>query len=306
MSHGPTRIPSKGVCIYCRRTGVLLTDEHIVPYSLGGQHVILKASCEKCADITKKFEQDVARELWGDARTSYNAPSRRKKERRSHVVLTDPLEGTKKLSIPVGEYPAPMVFYKMSQAGLLAGASEQEDGSAKWVLVAITDEKRLERFEQKHPGKLTATFRHVPDSFARLLAKIGYGQTLCSLDINDFNPICLPFILGSKRNLSYIVGGRVSIEDAVPQVGYRLSNHLFGTKDRAVIIAEIRLVANNATPTYHVVVGDVVGVENVRNVNSKLRASYFVEMPPQFDSPRVPPDSLHWMPTVWPLRHWNK
>jgi hypothetical protein len=29
--------------------------------------------------IAAQFERDVARELWGDARTGYNAPSRRKK-----------------------------------------------------------------------------------------------------------------------------------------------------------------------------------------------------------------------------------
>ena len=61
MSHGHTRIPTKGRCIYCGRADVRLTDEHFLPLSLGGQHVIEKASCHSCADITKKFEQLVAR-----------------------------------------------------------------------------------------------------------------------------------------------------------------------------------------------------------------------------------------------------
>src|ERR1700733_13961651 len=88
--HGPSRIPSKDKCIYCGKIEVELTDEHFLPLSLGGQHIIEKASCLECADITKKFEQDVARELWGDARISYNAPSRRKKQRPSHIKLEDP------------------------------------------------------------------------------------------------------------------------------------------------------------------------------------------------------------------------
>jgi 5-methylcytosine-specific restriction endonuclease McrA len=70
MSHGPTKYPPKSHCIYCGKNGVPLTDEHIVPFSLGGQHILQNASCLECADITKKFEQDVARELWGDARAS--------------------------------------------------------------------------------------------------------------------------------------------------------------------------------------------------------------------------------------------
>jgi hypothetical protein len=76
MSHGHTKISSKGVCIYCGRNDTRRTDEHVVPFSLGGQHVLLDASCA-CADITKRFEQDVAREMWGDARNSFNAPTRR-------------------------------------------------------------------------------------------------------------------------------------------------------------------------------------------------------------------------------------
>ena len=76
MTHGSTKIESKGACIYCGAADVKLTDEHIVPLSIGGQHVLLKASCNECNKITSKFELDVARGLWGDARNSYNAPSR--------------------------------------------------------------------------------------------------------------------------------------------------------------------------------------------------------------------------------------
>lgn len=45
-----------------------LTDEHVVPLSLGGQHILEDASCLDCADVTKRFEQDVAREMLGAAR----------------------------------------------------------------------------------------------------------------------------------------------------------------------------------------------------------------------------------------------
>lgn len=41
MTHGPTRIPSKGACIYCGARDVKLTDEHIVPRFLAGVARIL-------------------------------------------------------------------------------------------------------------------------------------------------------------------------------------------------------------------------------------------------------------------------
>src|SRR5262245_63413163 len=92
MPHGHTRIASRGACIYCGTRGVVLTDEHVIPLSLGGQHILEGASCRSCADITTRFERDVARDMWGDARSSYNVQSRRKKERKTHIFLADPAE----------------------------------------------------------------------------------------------------------------------------------------------------------------------------------------------------------------------
>ncbi len=304
MSHGHTRIDSKGACIYCHRSEVELTDEHIVPLSLGGQHVIRDASCHDCADITKKFEQDVARELWGDARTSYDAPSRRKKKRSTHVVLDDPSDRSRKLRVPFSEYPAPMVFYLMGRAGILLGLPNTVDVSKSWKLITVADEAKLKKFEKKYPGKLTGKFRHVPDSFARLIAKIGYGQALCSLDPGDFRPICLPYILGTRKNPSFVVGGQLNIAEPDPEMGYVLGSGGFGNLSRLMIISEVRLIANNHTPTYHVVVGDVTGRENVETVIRKLGVSDVV-MLSTGASPEESSEELHWMPQVWPLPFWN-
>jgi HNH endonuclease len=301
MPHGPTKFPSHRVCIYCGTADGRLTDEHVLPYSLGGEHILLAASCLKCADITKKFEQKVARDLWGDARSSYNARTRRKKERKREFILADPMGRALPVVVPSSQYPAAMVFYYMGRAGLLRGSDENIDYSPQWILKAIVDESRLQEFESKYPGRLTAQFRHVPDAFGRLLAKVAYCQILTSLAPNDFDAICLPYILGHKKNLSYIVGARTSIEDPEPGIGYRLSSNRFGTRTKQVLVAEIRLVANNHTPTYHVIVGKVEGMDRVSNVVERLDTRCSVDMPESFDIPREPPDDLHWMPRNWPL-----
>ena len=194
MSHGHTRIPSRGACIYCGATGVRLTDEHVVPLALGGVHILEGASCDDCSDITKRFEQDVARELWGAPRNSYNAPSRRKKQRSSHIVLTDPEQPGRTVKVPYSEYPAAMVFYKRTKAGLLEGLPETVDISSAWQLVAICDDAKAKAFLQKYNMKAPSKFRHVPDSFARMLAKIGYCHLLTELPVGSFRPICLPYI----------------------------------------------------------------------------------------------------------------
>ena len=300
MPHGPTRIPTKGACIYCGARDVRLTDEHILPLSLGGQHVIEKASCLNCADITKKFEQDVARELWGDARISYNAPSRRKKNRPTHIQLRDPDLPNRVVKVRYSDYPAPFVFYKMGKAGLLAGLHESIDTSSAWQFSTIVDEARANTFQEDFGIKLSAKFRHVPNSFARMLAKIGYGQVLASLDPGEFEPICLPYIIGSKSNLSFIVGGSMDVPPPDVDIGYNLQTISIGDSNRILLVTHLRLYANNHTPVYHVVVGEVSGVQRVQKALDKLGdgTDYIT---PDIIVSRSSGSLPHWMPVRWPL-----
>lgn len=304
MSHGPTRIPTRGACIYCKKAGIELTDEHVVPLSLGGRHILEDASCRACANITTKFERDVAREMWGDARNSYNAPSRRKKMRKTHIVLSDPDNPNRKFKVPYSEYPAAMVFYKMNRAGLLEGLPNSLDVSKAWQFSVIHDDTKAIQFKEKFGAKPTSRFRHVPDSFARLLAKIGYCNLLCTLDPDDFNPICLPYILGEKGNPSYVVGGTFELAAPVHDKGYILSTAGFTDGERLMLVAEIRLYANLHTPTYHVVLGDVIGRPKIAAVLAKIGPMEIAPMLAGLTHPSKIQD--HWTPSAWPLPHWAK
>lgn len=301
MAHGPTYYDSKGSCIYCGARGVRLTDEHIVPYSIGGSHVLRKASCNACADITKKFEQKVARDLWGIARTSFDAPSRRKKQRPKYLFMPYPNDSTQGMMVSTSEYPAGFVFYKMGRAGLLEGLPETVDVSKFWQMVVIDDHNRREKFHQQNPGKLVLSFRHVPNEFGRLLAKIGYGQVLTALDPSEFRPICLPYILGTKINVSFVVGGSLEEQSPEPNFGYSLKTVAFGTRESLVLMALIRLYANTHAPAYHVVVGDVCGATNVASVIRKLGSG---DLRPLAAGLNVDPGE-HWLPRTMPLPIWS-
>lgn len=238
MAHGPTYYESRGVCIYFGSSSVRLTDEHVVPLSLGGVHILRQASCLSCADITKKFEQKVARDLWGDARTSFNAPTRRKRERRTHIKYKDPDDANRVLMIPANEYPAIFVFYKMGQAGFLRGLADTVDVSNNWQMIVIEDDLRRINFLKKYAGKVVGQFRHVPHEFGRLLAKIGYCQLLTALDPDDFHAICLPYILDQKKNISYVVGGSMEDHPPLSGIGFRL----FGDDERQAAMREAEAV----------------------------------------------------------------
>lgn len=265
-----------------------------------------KASCQACAAITSAFELEVARNLWGDARTSYGAPTRhKKKERKTHQVLRDPKGLDSDIAVPMDQYPGVFVFYTMGPAGILVGRGRNEDLCGTWGFSTIVDEARLQALEKAHPGRVTASFKHVPASFGRLLAKIGYCQILCSLDADEFTPLCLPYILGTESNVSYVVGARTGIDAPQKGIGYSLKTLKVGSHDRIILSAEIRLFADSHSPTYHVVVGEAIGEERVRRIGEKLEATYSVTLAEDFEASAEPPDEFHWMPRIWPLPHWT-
>lgn len=301
MTHGSTVIPSKGVCIYCGDDKAVRSKEHIVPLGLGGAHILLDASCPACRRITERFELDVLRGLWGDARVSYGSPTRRKKERKAttHIDMADADNPGKSLKVPYSEYPAGLVFYKMPKAGILLGLPRVLDTSSSWQLVVISDDDRRQAFHQKYAAKPTMKFKHVPQSFARMLAKIGYGQILTLLDPEDFRPICLPYIMGADSNLSHIVGSNLSVTEKRTEFGYVLRTKGVGSFDHLYLIAEVRLLANNDTPTYHVVVGDVVGREKVTAILERIGSGAEIAVTSLPELCLNPHNS--WSPAVWPL-----
>jgi len=268
MGHGPTYYPSKGACIYCGATGVQLMDEHIVPYSLGGTHVLREASCARCEKMTSKFERRVARDLWGDARTSFDQPTRRKRQRKTHIEMPNPNSRDRKQLIPAAEYPGGFVFYKMGQCGFLRGLPETTDISGSWLLVMVDDEARRNSFFEKYGHHPALTFRHVPDAFGRLLAKIAYCQVLTALDPLDFRAFILPCVKGEAKNISYFVGSK----DGLPEAGYgyRLTTFFGEYADRLILMVEVRLYANTHAPTYEIVVGDVSGEKAMQCARYKL------------------------------------
>src|SRR5205085_3347120 len=71
-----------GECIYCGTTEGELSEEHVAPFGLSGQLVLLRASCERCAKVTSSLETTLLRQQWFAARATLSTRTRRPKERR--------------------------------------------------------------------------------------------------------------------------------------------------------------------------------------------------------------------------------
>lgn len=227
-----------------------------------------EASCARCERMTSKFERQVARELWGDARVSFDQPTRRRRQRKAHIEMWHPKEPDRKQLIPATDYPGGFVFYKMGQCGFFRGLPETADLSGAWQFVVIDFEDRRAAFFEKYGYHAALKFRHVPEDFGRLLAKIAYCQVLTALDPPDFRASILPYINGEKNNLSYLVGSKDGVPDAA--MGYRLTTLTGMYGDKLLLMVEVRLYANSYAPTYDIVVGDVSGEKDIRRAQQKL------------------------------------
>jgi hypothetical protein len=113
----------------------------------------------------------------------------------------------------------------------------------------------------------------------------------------------LPYILGNESNCSFVLGSKPTIDEPTPHLGYNLRTISCGTSDHLLIVAEVRIVANNHTPTYHVVVGDVKGEDKVTYVREKLDGSDDFLVTYRFMPQAIKSDEYYWMPRVWPLNN---
>lgn len=81
------RSASIGKCIYC---GAIegLTDEHVIPYGLGGILVLPNASCRVCAAVTSALELRLLRRPWWPYRRALGLTSRRPNEQPDDFPVT--------------------------------------------------------------------------------------------------------------------------------------------------------------------------------------------------------------------------
>jgi hypothetical protein len=87
MSHGHTRIGSRGVCINCGDRETVLTDEHVVPLSLGGQHILVEASCRfHTISKARNAPQGSQRHTQAFSSLIQNLPVKLQPVRLSHVL----------------------------------------------------------------------------------------------------------------------------------------------------------------------------------------------------------------------------
>lgn len=276
-----------GRCIYCGKENIPLSDEHIIPFGLGGQFILPESSCKECAAITGKFEGVVQRTIYGDFRMRNRLPTRRKNERPKlrtiNTIGPDGKHAPKE--VPVDEFPAPYWVYTFGNCGILLGSQPDIDvAQSFWNMKTIHNHEELVAFEKKYGWDNTAKMKFMPYEFMRMIAKAGYSYAVGMMGFGSFKPTVAHAILNPKANISYFVGMNEIYEPMVQNEMHQLKIVTKVAPARTTLISvEVRLFASVGTPTYHVIVGEFENRAQEFITLKKLQEREHVE----FSVPRI-------------------
>jgi hypothetical protein len=199
-------------CIYCSSSN-RLSDEHIVPYSLGGSLTLKDASCENCSDITKKFEQICARNMFGSFRTVNRLPTRRKHQRPNELeLLVEGPSGKQTIKVLVADHPGvPASLPLLPPPGMRVGPTKQlpQPDTAVWLSLTQINRAKAKKIADSTGAIDLSVKKPEVDllAFMRLLAKVAHGAVHAMFHASGFVPFLPDYILGKDPHLPFVVGG---------------------------------------------------------------------------------------------------
>jgi hypothetical protein len=255
-----TRVRPVGFCIYCG-SKENLSDEHVVPFALGGNVILPDASCPNCAAITSAFEGSVLRGFMREGRTAGRFPTRRPKERPTTLPLSikrgDEMES---IALAPVESPGFLQLPMLESAAFLVGRPP--------VNGLIPCGSELLGFG-KPPDKVAADLKTTTiqtsakidlAAFIRMLAKIGYSFAVAAQGPYPLDEVpVLSLILGSAFDGSTWIGSaeyRLEVEAQSPQhaLGLVPAKTTVDGNVEEILIAYVKLFANAGATGYQAVV----------------------------------------------------
>jgi hypothetical protein len=272
-----TKLGPVNVCIYCGATEprAKLTDEHIIPFSLGGTYILPKASCLKCAKIIVNLEGYAGRHIFQDVRIEHGLPTRNPKERPTHLPLRESFSPSPETApirlVPTKDYPGTLILVVHEPAGILSGHAPDQCPLGYTAFVRqITGRERVDRLtEQGVPVKVYRELR--PDLLLRLVTKIALGFAVAGPTLSSFRPSVQDVILRRGTNPFYWAGGTTQEmirfpPPSGPLVLHRVTAFMHEINHVQHLLIQIQLFAYLGTPIYTVVVGELTetGVNNLR------------------------------------------
>jgi len=256
--HGEKYLPFMR-CIYCGEDDpAKLTHEHIIPFGLlpkGGDWFLPKSSCYDCANITKKFEGQVLRGMFGPFREQLKLKSRRQGKKTGRMVLRrgHPSGQISEEEIQVASFPKLCIGFRWPIPGILLGGTPTNQFQGEVIVKGDTE--AMKKLAPEGLGFRIGTVG--PLHFARMLAKIAHSYAIARYGAFSFDPLLPPLIRGESDLAPYLIGGDASAE---PPDQPNMLHDIFRMDSRCddgptYLGVALRLFAMVGMPRYHVIVG---------------------------------------------------
>lgn len=250
-----------GECIYCGYSGEGLQTEHIIPYSFSEKNsegdVLLKASCDNCAKITKAIEQFVTQELFGNIRKVFSLRSRRGELPKVVEQKITDMDGTvQNIMVPVEDLKDMIFLPVLGLPGMANNNPAQVDCGLSEIITINVGLKRDGKFyidNRVDYFHVQTQFRD--KNFEKFLLKIGYCTAIKNFGIDSVRNSPIPKILlgYDKRYGAFLGKFPHDFIDIPPSDQSWLQ---YGSYETAKgIVSSVRLFAAvEGTPEYHIII----------------------------------------------------
>jgi hypothetical protein len=251
------RYENVGLCIYCGATGGL-TDEHIIPYGLGGNLILPDSTCEPCAKITSGIERTILRGPFRPIRVVRGIQSRRR-HRDAPTALPLKLrrgEEWETIYLPYDEYPLLLDFLVFDVPGRL----DPEYQSGIRIRGHMTfsfgpqPEEVMKRFGA---NDIRISQTHTPTAFAKMTAKVAYAMAVAlgAIDPSRGRPNVVRSILGQTDDVGYWVGTITEPRRWIANVLHSVA--VERDAEKGLLIGRVQYLTDTGTPQYGVILGDL-------------------------------------------------
>jgi hypothetical protein len=258
-THGITPFPrgsvrTVGCCIYCGSTDSL-SDEHVLPFGLGGPSWISKASCLPCARQTSLVELRVLRGALRIVRAAWGMPSRTKNKGAALDVPVEVLRGDTWEQVRLERSIAPLLmpFPQYAPPRYRTGATGTGIELVGFYTVNFGADPSAVASSLSTKGLRLQVNGESYDAFARMLGKIAYAQAAAEGRVGhqDALPI-VRSILGLDNDIGRWVGMVNEASETYAGLLHRV--RLAEQEGTGVLRAAVQLFAAAGAPSYEVIV----------------------------------------------------
>jgi hypothetical protein len=255
MRQPDERYPEMGLCIYCGATE-RLDDEHIIPFGLGGNAVLPKASCRGCAEVTSKFERTVLRGPLRPIRVALGIQSRRKHRGAPTILPLRVRRGGEwaTLQLPFPEYPLVLDFFVFGTPGYAdtsytGGLRVRGSQTFSFGLRPEVVKARL------GAEQISAPRQYAPTDFAKMTAKVGYAMAVAigAVVPSRGRPDVVRSILGQVDQIGRWVGTIADPRVIKSDLLHEVTVHREEQKD--FLFARVQYLTAVGSPIYGVILG---------------------------------------------------